>query len=251
MNRRNVKLPVTSNYHADAAFVDTVFECHLAAAAMTLFSMKEVTDMPACFCKAVEWNSDTRKKKVIRNIAAAVVDKFVFHKMVETLDLVSDGVNSSVNTQTSGVEADGVYNYACNFMKFGYLRRIACITTAAGDGERTIRNWKYSLVVYHDTHKTNYRLEAFLLLVAVQALLSKGLAEQVKWSRLSLSGGEGKHLDGDYVMELLNKLAKGRIKGLGPNHNANSVDMISKTLMFAHDVEMQLKWHQFLVIMQK
>lgn len=39
---------------------------------------------------------------------------------------------------------------------------------------------------------------------------------------VNLSGGQDKNLDGDYVMELMNKYAKGRVKLLGPNQNTRS-----------------------------
>ena len=37
------------------------------------------------------------------------------------------------------------------------------------------------------------------------------------------------NLDGDYVMELFNKL-------VGPNHSSDLVIRIGKTMMFCHDV---------------
>lgn len=61
--------------------------------------------------------------------------------------------------------------------------------------------------------------------------------QQIIWNRfVNLSGGQDKNLDGDYVMELMNKYAKGRVKLLGPTQTPEEVDRIGKTMMFCHNV---------------
>lgn len=97
------------------------------------------------------------------------------------------------------------------------------------------------MLTYHGAHKYKYRLEAFLLVSSITALLPPRLREQVKWGRfINLSGGAGANLDGDEVMEHLNRLAKDRIKMLGPNHTPEVVNRIGKTIMFTRDVTKQL-----------
>lgn len=85
------------------------------------------------------------------------------------------------------------------------------------------------MLVYHQGHKIKYRLESFLLLAGVNALLTPRQKHQVTHNRfINLRGGEGHNLDGDYVMALLNRYAKSRIKLLGPNHNETCVERIGK-----------------------
>ena len=55
-------------------------------------------------------------------------------------------------------------------------------------------------------------------------------------SFVNLSGGRDRNLEGDYVMELLVRTAKKRIKRLGPNHKPSTVNKIGQTGNFCHDV---------------
>ena len=63
----------------------------------------------------------------------------------------------------------------------------------------------------------------------------------MKWARfINLSGGANTNLDGDEVMEHLNKMAKGKIRMLGPNHTPEVVMRIGKTIMFTRDITKHL-----------
>ena len=85
-------------------------------------------------------------------------------------------------------------------------------------------------------------IRQFLFLAGILALYSPRHRHQVIWNRfVNLSGGRGKNLDGDYVMELLNKYAKGRVKLVGPNHSAELVMRIGKTIMYCHDIQVRLE----------
>lgn len=96
--------------------------------------------------------------------------------------------------------------------------------------------------MYDLSLKIKYRLESFLLLAGVNALFTEKQRHQIIWNRfVNLSGGTDKNLDGDYVMELLNKYAKSRVKLLGPNQTPEVVDRIGKTMMFCHNVNEKLE----------
>ena len=89
----------------------------------------------------------------------------------------------------------------------------------------------------HQAHKYKYRLESFLLTAAVKALLPPRFAEVVTWSRfINLSGGAGKNLDADYVLELFNKTVKTKLKTLVPNKSSEQVMRISRIIMFCQDL---------------
>lgn len=106
----------------------------------------------------------------------------------------------------------GVYNYATNVTKYGLLRKISILPTRSEDGIRQIRHWKYALLVYDLSEKIKYRLESFLLLAGVNAVFSDKQRHQIIWNLfVNLSGGN-KNLDSDYVMGLMNKYPKGRVK---------------------------------------
>lgn len=76
----------------------------------------------------------------------------------------------------------------------------------------------------------------------MNAVFSEKQRHQIVWNRfVNVSGGQDKNLDGDYVMELMNKYAKGRVKVLGPNQTPEVVDRIGKTMMFCHNVKEKLE----------
>lgn len=233
INRRNVVTKVTKDYHAVSGFVDTVLESHIIAALMKHLNIESIDDTPKAFPKRLAIINDKQKKIIIKNIIGGMIDNFIFTPMAQRLQQV---VKADCNAAPNQPE-DHVFNYATNFMKYGLIRAVTLLTTASADGNRAVRNWKYSLLVYHQSQKIKYRLESFLLQAAVKALLPPRLVEQVKWSRfINYSGGIGNNLDGDYVMELLNKLAKNKIKNLGPNHTPEMVMRIGKIFMFCHDI---------------
>ncbi|XP_070551390.1 uncharacterized protein [Ptychodera flava] len=232
INRRNVVADVRKDYHAVADFFDLATDVHVLVAIAEHLGMDSL-DAKVKFPKRMHLKQEEEKYVYLKHVIGQIVDRFVYNRMSQSLQSIE---NDEANRNDT--EQDYVYNYATGLMKYGLLRRVATMTTAAGDGERCMRNWRYSMLVFHTTHKTKYRLESFLLQAATKSLLSPRLSKQVIWNRfINLSGGEGNNLDGDYVMELLNRLAKKRIKTLGPNHTAQAVMMIGKTLMCTNDIE--------------
>lgn len=229
---------VTKDYHAVSSFIDIALEAHILAALMVHLDMENLDATPAAFPNRLAIVNDEHKARILKNLIGGMVDTFIFNPMADSLQEVADPQGA----ERPNHQEDNIFNYATGFMKFGLIRAVTLLTTASADGNRALRNWKYSMIVYHQTHKIKYRLEAFLLQAAVRALLPSRLSEQVKWSRfVNYSGGEGNNLDGDYVMELLNKLAKSKIRGLGPNHTPEMVMRVGRTLMFCHDVTKQLE----------
>ena len=171
----------------------------------------------------------------MRRTATAVFDKYC-KSFFQFLQFIRG--NGNVNIEQS---SDGVLNHSCNLLILGILFRIIQKTTEVGDGDRNVRNWKLSLLLYHSTRKYKYRLESFLFTSSVKALLPIRMAQQIIWNRyINLTRGEGKNLDGDYVIELHNRLAKDRIKSLGPNHIPENVNKIGKTVQILNDIEKHL-----------
>ena len=233
--RTNVVTQVTKDYHADSAFFDNVFDCHVVAAAMTFLEMLDVTDTPANMPNRIEATTDEHKKRILSQVARSIIDKYAFGDMSEVLN---DLVESNKSQQD---DKDGVYNYATGILKYGMLRRVSVIATASGDGLRALRHWRFALLAYHQGQKTNYKLEAFLITAAVKALLPERFAEEVTWSRfVNLTGGPGKNLDADYTLELFNKAVKAKLKTMGPNNTPEQVMRASRTIMFCDDLSKSL-----------
>lgn len=78
-------------------------------------------------------------------------------------------------------------------------------------------------------------------MAGVNALYTPKQRHEVIHNRfINLKGGDGNNLDGDYVMELLNKYAKQRVKLLGPNHSSEVLERIGKTMMATKTIEENL-----------
>ena len=58
---------------------------------------------------------------------------------------------------------DHVYEYACEVMQLGLLFEFKD-AIREGDGHRIIRCWRYFLLIFKHTNRTNYSIEAFHLL---------------------------------------------------------------------------------------
>ncbi|XP_033738678.1 uncharacterized protein LOC117326153 isoform X3 [Pecten maximus] len=238
INRRNVTKNVSADYHAVGSFIDLVTSAHVIAAALKAFGMDSIEDPCPKVPLFTESADEGSKKRLLDKIVGEIVDTFFLNSLTVTVNRIEDD-----ETAIEGpIVDDGVYNYATNVTKYGLLRKISVLATRNGDGIRQIRHWKYGLLVYDLSHKIKYRLESFLLLAGVNALFTEKQRHQIIWNRfVNLSGGKDKNLDGDYVMELLNKYAKGRVKLLGPNQTPEIVDRIGKTMMFCHNVNEKLE----------
>lgn len=236
INRRNVVSDVSKGYHATAAFIDLVTECHIITAALEHLNMES----PSSECKSLPQNisdlDSESKKAFILQICTAIVDKYFLNDVSQSLNKIE------TEDQSTSSSEDKVFNYASNLTKLGIIRKVAVKSTRYGDGMRLVRHWKYAGLVYHIAKKTKYRLESFLILAGINALYTPRQREQIVHNRfVNLSGGEGKNLDGDYVMELLNRYAKSRVKLLGPNHSPEIVDRIGKTMMVCHRIQENLE----------
>lgn len=238
INRRNVVKNASADYHAVVSFIDVVTTAHVIAAALKAFGMSNIDDPCPKIPNFTDLADKDSKKRLLDKIVGEMVDSFFLNSLAVAVNRIEVNANNIEGPITN----DGVYNYATNVTKYGLLRKISILATRSEDGIRQIRHWKYALLVYDLSHKIKYRLESFLLLAGVNAVFSEKQRHQIIWNRfVNLSGGQDKNLDGDYVMELMNKYAKGRVKLLGPNQTPEVVDRIGKTMMFCHNVNEKLE----------
>ena len=228
---------VADNYHANSGFLDLVTDCHVLVTAMQHLEIQNLDDMVVSILPLLAFASVEFKKRVLDNIVGSIIDKYFINKLSSGVDRIESGYWEDDNRVK-----DKVNNYASILTQYGLLRKISVLATRSGDGLRQLRHWNFAMLVYDIGHKIKCRLESFILMAGVNALFTERQRHQVIWNIfLNLSGGEGKNLDGDYVMELLNKYAKSRIKQLGPNHSPEVVDTIGKTMIFCHDINVTLE----------
>lgn len=130
----------------------------------------------------------------------------------------------------SSVKNDDVFNYNCSLLSQGLLFMDFLDATSEGDGERSIRCWKFFLLHFKEEKSTTkYALEALYLLLQVHSFLPPAEAHSLVWNRtVSNKGGPGKNVALDLDMEHDNKDIKTPIKNLGPNVTEAAVRRISQ-----------------------
>jgi len=126
---------------------------------------------------------------------------------------------------------DDRFNYACFRLGFGLLLRNFDDAVKEGDGERIIRCWKMSLLIWRAYCHTKYPYAAFHLIAATQATLTPRQAHCLIWNRtVNNKGGLGRNISMDIGVEHLNNFTKGMLKGLGPNLTENAARRCSKSV---------------------
>ena len=127
--------------------------------------------------------------------------------------------------------SDDRFNYACVRLGFGLLLRNFDDAVKEGDGERIIRCWKMSLLIWRAYGHTKYAYAAFHLIAATQATLTPHQAHCLIWNRtVNNKGGPGRNISMDIRVEHLNNFTKCMLKGLGPNLTENAARRCSKSV---------------------
>ena len=128
-------------------------------------------------------------------------------------------------------DRDKIFSYACEVLTLGllYLEFVDAIREA--DGTRILRCWKFFLLYFKVSGRTNYSIEAFVLLAQEKYLFSPRMAMQLKWSRtVNMHGLPGRNVSCDLHMEHLNRECKNCLSGLSSNIADSSVTRIGKCI---------------------
>jgi len=135
-----------------------------------------------------------------------------------------------VTHQPKGMK-DLIHEYACDVLSLGLLLMEFNDSVREGDGDRIFRCWRYFLLLFKASNRTNYAVEAFTLLAQYHYLFSERMAMQLKWSQtINTHGQPGKNIPADLHMEHLNKLCKSALSGLGANITDSSVQRIGRCI---------------------
>ena len=117
-----------------------------------------------------------------------------------------------------------MYSYACEVLSLGLFFLKFQDAIKQGDGDRDMIVWKYLLLLFKASKRTNYAIEALTLLAQYYLILPPRLAEQLKWSRfVNVHGLPGRNISCDLRMEHLNREVKTAIKGLGANKSQKAI----------------------------
>ena len=106
-----------------------------------------------------------------------------------------------------------------------------------GDGDRTVRAWKFMLLYFRFGRHTNYASEAFQLQAMVNATATPREAHQLKWSRVvNVHGGTGRNMPVDLHNEHLNRVLKDSVGDMGANLSEGAIVQRSKSLKVVMDI---------------
>ena len=156
----------------------------------------------------------------------------LLHHAVTTLlnNLVDLSFCQQVQPLQPGYD-DHVHAYACEVLTLGLLLTEFNDAVHEGDGTRIIRCWRYFLLLFRANNRSNYAIEAFVVLFQFDFLLPPRLARQLALSRtINTHGRAGKNVSCDLHMEHLNREAKNVLSGLGSNITDAAVIRVGKAL---------------------
>ena len=220
INRRNVVSIPKNNVAACEEFFLLVVEAHILAAAMSVFSMTNLSDAPSkTFFPDGSDNLDFLQKRQLLMLAVqSITDQFVSISVPDAKKKRSE-------------ESDNVQAYASQVLTMGLLLMEFNDAVREGDGSRILRCWRFFLLVFKATNRKNYAIEAFVLLAQYQFLLSPRLAYQLKWNRtVNVHGRPGKNISCDLHMEHLNRACKDAISNLGANVTDSGIERVGKCI---------------------
>ena len=195
-------------------------EAHIIAAVMTVFRMKSIDDEPPLselFPKGCKSLDPEQRRSVMMLAITQVVNAFVD---------VSYGSDGEAHKEHSD---DLVLSYACESLTLGLFLMEFIDAIREGDGLRIVRCWRYFLLLFKTTGRTNYSVEAFTLLAQLHFIFTPRMAHQLVWSRtVNTHGRPGKNIPCDLHMEHLNRDCKTAIAGLGANITDKAVQRVGR-----------------------
>ena len=120
--------------------------------------------------------------------------------------------------------SDDTSNYSSKFLGMGLLAWNFEDAVKEGDGERILRMWKFLLLLFKQTGKTKYSIEAEHLLGCVHVTLSERKAYELMWNRTcSTHGGFGSNKSLDLALEHLNRDFQDNVGGYHSHLTEKSV----------------------------
>ena len=237
INRRNITKKPDTNVAASEDFLTTVVEGHIVAAAMEILGMSSPDSRPSkvYFPDGCEKLDSLGKKKILMLACLSVIDQFVEIEPPSIFSPTqSDTTSSEAPTPTPTLPAckpDLIGAYSCNLLSLGLLFMEFNDGIREGDGERIIRCWRYFLPLFKLDKRTNYSVEAFILLAQYEFLFTERQKAQLKWSRtINTHGRTGKNISCDLHMEHLNRELKSSIAAMGSNVTDTAIVRAGKSL---------------------
>ena len=206
-----------------------VVEAHILSACMTVFDMSSTEDKPSSsfFPMGSSDLNPEERSKILMLAVREVVDKYVDLSMEPVVD--EEECETAVEAPSG--DFDHVLEYASDVLTMGVLYMEFVDAIREADGDRILRCWRYFLLVFKATGRTNYSAEAFKLLAQYDFLFSERMRMQLIWSRtVNVHGRPGKNVSCDLHNEHLNRECKQSISGLGSNITDGAIQRVGRSL---------------------
>lgn len=261
INRTNIPPKVKDDPMAVEDFMDLTLDAHIVAAAMKFFQMSTTKDLPATNIN-IGNIMQTPKHERWNALVLAIrkfLNEYLSHGKASKVTCALEGISQKPKTRSKktetdtkagkkqtqktstsnaqGLSEDGVFNYACRVLGMNLLARNFHDASREGDGDRTIRCWKFLLLHFKVDGRVKYSVEAFHLLAQINALLPPFMANQLKWNRTcNVTGGKGKNIPFNLMVEHYNRVFKDDVNKFRANITKASISRSSRAIGVMKDL---------------
>jgi len=236
INRTAVPTEPDTNLKVAEDFFLVVLHAHIVAAAEAVLALRSIASVEELAKKVVntflnitipspdelrhtsQSGKSTRSQSVV-NSSTLMVKPLTNHHESSVASTVSSqntctqkrtsqsGTNKGKNQhQSQSSNHDGICLYAREVLSLGLIWLEFHDAVKEGDGNRVIQVWKFLLLVFKNSGRKNYSIEALNLLVQEHYILTERQKLQLKWGRfVNIHGRQGCNVPCDLHMEHLNR----------------------------------------------
>ena len=233
LHRTNIVNKPANDFNSCDDFFKLVVNCHILAAAMKVLGMGVNCHILAAAMKVLGMGSltDTPHEAVLPNAENICMMSNNERKslLFEVCKKVCNYI--SVKYDTASGTIDNVHEYGKQLLSIGCFYIEFSDAIKEGDGDRVLRCWKYLLLIFKNSGRKNYSIEALNLLCQYFYSLTPRQSLELIWSRfVNVHGLPGRNVPNDLHMEHLNCICKEAIRGLGVNKTDRAISRVAKSL---------------------
>ena len=208
---------------------------HILAAALDYLEISSLDDDPPDHvipsAETLWTRTNEERKEVLTAVSRRIVEKYINVSFNEQHGDSESSGHHGGRSHHGNNNCDEVNNYSRYLLSIGCFMLEFKDAIKEGDGNRILRCWHYLLPIFHNSGRTNYCNEAFIMLCQYHYDLPALQAAQLIWSCcINTHGVRGRNIPFDLHLEHLNRLCKESIKGLQANKTKEAIVHCGKVL---------------------